>query len=302
MTARRSFDAEGRQFAWDATSIELAQTCLRKYFYRMVENWSPKSLSVHLIFGQHYAKALESFYKKRALGETFEDAVRSVIKETLIDTWDYEKNEPIQFDHNIKTRMTLIRSIVWYLDHFKDEAMKTYHLADGSPAVELSFTIEIDDDLLLCGHLDRVVSFQDSLYVMDQKTTTTTVSSTYFDQYSPHNQMSGYTLAGKAVLHSPIRGVIIDAAQIAVGFTRFERGFIYRTPEQLAEWMQSVRYTIGEARRAVETGFFPMNLASCGNYGGCPYRKICSKSPQVRSAYLEGDFFHDKPWDPLVPR
>jgi hypothetical protein len=299
---KKSFDAEGRQFAWDSTSIELAQTCLRKYYYRMIENWTPRESSVHLIFGGHYARALETFYKKRATGSSFAEALHEIIRETMIATWDYEKNEPQQFDHSAKTRMTLIRSIIWYLDNFEDEAMVTYHLADGTPAVELSFTIEIDDELLLCGHLDRVVEFQDHLYIMDQKTTGSTISSTFFEQFSPHNQMSLYTLAGKAVLHSPIRGVIIDGAQIAVGFTRFERGFVYRTPDQLEEWLAGARYSIAQARYAAESGFFPMNLSACGNYGGCPYRRVCSKSPGVRQAYLEGDFYHDKPWDPLVPR
>ena len=43
--------------------------------------------------------------------------------------------------------------------------------------------------------MDRVVSFNDQLFVMDHKTTTTTPSQYYFNQYEPHNQMTLYTMA-----------------------------------------------------------------------------------------------------------
>jgi hypothetical protein len=68
MKPRKSFTDEGIQHAWDATSVDLASTCLRKYYYTMVRQIKPKTQSVHLIFGGIYASALESFYKKRALG------------------------------------------------------------------------------------------------------------------------------------------------------------------------------------------------------------------------------------------
>jgi hypothetical protein len=74
-----------------------------------------------------------------------------------------------------------------------------------------------------------------SLYVMDQKTTGGTVGTYYFEQFSPNNQMSLYSWAGQAILRSPVRGVIIDAAQIAVNFTRFERGITTRSKDQLDE-------------------------------------------------------------------
>ena len=304
---RKAFDANGIQFAWDATSIELAQACPRKYYYSMIEGWSPKSASVHLIFDGHYARALETFAKLRATGLSYDDAVLEVVGQTLLETWDREKNEPVQFDHATKTRFTLLRSIVWYLEEFRDDNMETYLLADGTPAVELSFAIEIDETLVLTGHLDKVVKHEDSLFVMDQKTTGSTITPKFFSDFSPHNQMSLYSFAGKAVLQSPVRGVIIDGAQIAAGFTRFERGFVRRTPDQLEEWFYSTRVTIDNIRlysEAADRGAaaFPMNLASCGNYGGCSFRSVCSRSPSVRQNFLEADFTRESWWDPLSAR
>lgn len=296
---------DGAQFAWDATSLTLAQTCLRKYKYRLIDGWQPRRLSVHLLFGQVYATALEHFYKYRAEGQTIDEALVAVVHEAMISTWNSEKQIAVEFDHNAKTRFNLIRSIVWYIDEFGEEStsgIQTHHLSDGKPAVELSFTLNITDEIVFCGHLDRVVSYGGDLYVMDQKTTGTTITPRFFDGFKPDNQMSMYTFAGQAILHSPVKGVIIDGAQIAVGFTRFERGFTFRTQAELDEWFDEALDLIAHVRQSTLEQKFPMNRTACGNYGGCEFRNVCSRSPQVRDQFLKADFVKAPVWDPLSRR
>jgi hypothetical protein len=154
---------------------------------------------------------------------------------------------------------------------------------------------------LLCGHLDRVVEFGGQKYVMDRKTTGSSPTPHYFDGFAPDNQMSIYTLAARVQFSTPVAGVIIDAAQVAVGFTRFQRGFTYRTEAQLEEWLADFRFWTAQAEGFAEAGHWPMNDKSCGMYGGCTFRKICSKSPEVRERFLESDF-ERRPWNPLVPK
>lgn len=294
---KRSFD-NGFQFAWDATSIELYQTCPRKYYLSMIEGWTPRATSVHLIFGGIYASALENFYKHRAIGDSLEDALRKIIREALVKSFEKE------FDHKAKTRENLIRTIVWYIEQFGDETgsgITTHHLQDGSPAVELSFTVEANDEYLFCGHMDRGVRFQDEIYGMDQKTTGGTVGPYFFNQFSPNNQMSLYTWAGKILFSTPLKGMIIDAAQIAVNFTRFERGFTTRTKGQLEEWYTNTLLTFEEVRASTESGNFRMNLSACGNYGGCPFRSICKSDPSVRNNFLKSDYVSHN-WDPVEAR
>ena len=220
--------------------------------------------------------------------------------------------------------------MVDYLDHFADDPAQTYILNDGTPAVELSFRFELDwgpevadercngwerrvliarvrpQPYLLCGHLDRVVSFNDQLLVMDRKTSTTTLSAYYFNQYEPHNQMSLYTLAGKIILNAPIRGVIIDAAQVLLEKPNaFARGFTYRTEDQLEEWLADLRVTLAFAESCATTGHFPMNDTSCDKFGGCRFRGVCSKSPSVRDRFLAADFTklpENERWNPMAVR
>lgn len=295
---RKSFDANG-QFAWDQTSINLAQTCLRKYKLKILEGWESQSQSDHLIFGRIYASALELYHKKIAEGLDDDAATIEVVRYALVESWGWTSL------HNTKTRPNLIRTIIWYLAEFgQNDTLKTYTLQNGKPAVELSFAFEFYDDFLLTGHLDRVVTHTDDndLYITDNKTTGTTISSYYFNQFNPDNQMSLYAIAGRAILKSPIQGVIIDAAQIAVHFSRFARATVFRAEDQLEEWNQVALETILSARQAVQRDYFPPNFTACNNYGGCEFRSVCSSPTALRNGMLKSNFTKTRGWDPLETR
>jgi hypothetical protein len=212
---------------------------------------------------------------------------------------------------NNKTIPTLFRTVIWYLDQFgeKDPA-KTLRLANGKPAVELSFRFDTGIEvagipILYSGHMDRVVEFGGQNYVLDRKTTGTTINGAssfgYFAQFNPNNQMTGYCLAAQIGLNVPAKGVIIDAAQIAKGFSRFERHITPRTEEQMAEWLQGLQMNVRLARIFAEQDFYPMNETACDHYGGCEFREVCKRSPSVRQAFLNTDFTRQF-WDPLDSR
>ena len=300
---------DGTIFAWDSTSLKAVEKCARFAKYKLLDGWTSLTKSVHLRFGGHYATALEHFHKHLALGMDREEALVEVVHEALLATWDIagtKDGEPIgapwnSYDTN-KTRETLIRTIIWYIDFFAEETLQTVILSDGRPAVEYSFTVTADDGILLCGHLDRLVVQDDVHYVVDQKTTASTVAPYYFAQYTPDTQVSLYTFAGKALFHMPINGIIIDAAQIAVGFSRFERGFVFRSEDQLEEWYDETMRRIADFNANVRESYFPMNPASCNNYGGCEFRSICSLPPRHREQFLKGNFQKQPRWNPLERR
>ena len=108
------------------------------------------------------------------------------------------------------------------------------------------------------------------------------------------------------MLKSPIKGVIIDAAQVLLEKPNaYARGFTYRTPDQLDEWREDLRFWLGQAEAFATAGHWPMNDTACGNYGGCKFREVCSKSPQVREQYLKSSFDkldESERWNPLRAR
>lgn len=320
------YNSSGAQFAWDATSLEAYCKCPRYYAYMILESWEAPTKSFHLVFGGHYARALETYHKLTIReGVPHDEAVHSVVRQTLIESWvhnlDAEGNRipgtghvqiELTFD-NAKNRENLIRSIVWYLEEYRDSDYLTYVTSDGQPAVEYSFKLELGPDLLWCGHIDRLIYQSDTpntIYVQDQKTTGAPLGSRYFKQFDTSLQMSGYTFAGNAIYSIPIKGVMIDAAQIAVGFTRFMRGFTFRQADQLEEWFDEVKHYTAEAQRRtvayrnndLDVEAFPRNLASCGNYGGCAFADVCTTPRSLRKQMLKGGFSKRRPWNPLEER
>jgi hypothetical protein len=218
---------------------------------------------------------------------------------------------------NTKTIANLFRTVVWYTEFFLHDPLQTVKLANGKPAVELSFRFNLGteartgESFMYSGHLDRLVEQADgSKWVVDRKTTKNTIGFGFFQSYSPDNQMSGYTLAGNVVLDIPVKGVIIDAVQITHGFSRFVRGNANRTPGLIEEWLNTTRFYIGtlfqlyaeSAQAGAGVDAYPMNDKACHNYGGCPFRDtVCSKDPAVREPFLKANFRVQK-WDPLETR
>jgi len=300
------------QFAWDSTSLGYLKTCPRLYQYIMIDGWTSSVESAHLRFGLEYHKALEDYDRYRAGGLTSIDATRQVLRELLFRTADFDP-DPDTKAGKYKNTKSLIQMVINYIDDHQNDACKTFIKADGNPAVELSFSFELDwgplgeAPYLLCGHLDRVVNLAGDLYVMDRKSTTSTAGSYFFNQFSPNNQMTLYSLAAKVILSSPVRGVIIDAAQILLTapYSAFTRGVVYHTPAQLDEWLHDLRYWLNLAESYSNAGYWPQNDTACDKFGGCRFREVCSKSPEVREVYLKSSFTQlpeEDRWNPLKPR
>lgn len=301
------------QWAWDSTSLGWFKECPRKYYYAMIRGLTNKGEHIHLEFGILYHSALETFDKLRCSGIPHEEALAQTVSWLLQSTWRdgkpwrASKDLPIDDKASLKSRENLIRTVVWYIDKYKDDPAKTKLLPDGKPMVELNFKfelpfgIDLSTPYVLCGYLDRVVTFQDEDFVMDRKTTTSTIGSYYYDQYDPDNQMSLYTVAAQVAFKTPVRGVIVDAAQIAVGFSRFGRSFASRTRDQVDEWVKDLNLWLRQAEQYATKNYWPMNDKSCHKYGGCPFVPICTKSNVIREKFIESNY-DVRQWNPLIPR
>lgn len=325
------------QVAWDSTSLGALKTCPRYYQYFMIDRWQGRDENVHLRFGIEFHQALQDYDILKNEGEKHEEALHTVVQELLLRVADWSP------EHKYKNRRNLLRTVIDYLDKYKDDPAKTFIMENGYPAVELSFRFELPfgpeasvkpcptcngtgftgpetgydsvcsecggqklEDLaqlyIICGHLDRVVTFNDDLYVMDRKTTTIAPSEYYFAQFEPNNQMTLYAIAGEIVLNTPIQGIIIDAAAVKVDTSEFGRGMTYRDKAKVDEWLEDLGYWLSLAENYAERNHWPMNDTACDKYGGCRFREICSSSPKVRDRFLKSNFVQGEQWNPLKTR
>lgn len=301
MSTETSFDADGVQWAWDATSIKAAERCGMYYKYTILEGWERPG-NMHLFFGRVYASSVEMLHKALASGTDYEEALIEVVRYALTETW--VDGAPWETGDPNKNRENLIRTVIWFAEEFREDPLETYHTADGHAAVEFSFRLNVDNGITFCGHIDRlVVDPQGDIYPTDNKTTKSTISPYFFEGFKPDSQMSMYAFAGKMIYNVPVKGVIIDAAQIAAGFTRFGRAPTYRTDDELNEWYEETMDLILETQARTREGRLRHNPAGCSMYGGCPFRSVCSRPPKLRPNFLRADFDQRKEkWDPIKAR
>ena len=324
---------DGLRWAWDATALD-ATVCWRKYDYAIQQGWRLRNESMALEWGRALHEALAVYDKMRADqhlkgtenvpvesweggGLGWAAAVREAARHALEVSKDWKEPGPdAPRKLKTRTRATLFRSVVWYCDHYgPDDPIKNLMLGDPPvPAVETSFRLPLPRQVpdgsrhyVLCGYFDGLIEgLPGGLAghaVRERKTTGSTLGSYYFDGFAPNTQISTYVLASRAVIpESSSRQVLLDVIQVAQTFSRFQRRPLARTPAQSEEFLSDIMAKIREAEEHWKRGYWPKDESACGLYGGCPYRRICSKDPSVREAFLKGDYVKQGPWNPLAER
>jgi hypothetical protein len=294
----------GIQFAWDSTSINLFKTCPRKYYWTIVKGYVPKIMPPPLAFGIHLHTLLQTWHQ---LVESGIDKHTALIRVTKLAGLLGETLPP---GDTARTKETLTRSVVWYLDQFWNDKAITVKRSDGRPAVEYHFQLPFmsykGQTVFICGHLDRLVQWQGQTYVSDYKTTKYSLDGRFFDQFKPSVQMALYATACHLISDTTsdlpsAHGVIIDGIQLGVNFTRFARQIVQYSLEEINEYIENLQHWIRQAMNACETGIFPPNETACNQYSGCHFRDICAMPPARREVFLEGNF-KKRTWDPLKRR
>ena len=311
------------QFAWDSTSLTTILSCPRRYKYGIIEGWTPKNpdVAVALAFGILMHAGVELYHRERALGHDNDTAIENTLWQLksypefamLPTNQDIEEaraeqdeeDDGIAFRNSkVRSRYHLFRALVWYFEHYRNDAFEVLHLQDGAPAVEYSFRVpvgqELSDgtELLLSGHFDRVILFNDEPYIVDTKTTKS-ITRQWKAGFDLSHQMTGYTLGGKLVLPSPAVGVFIEGVCRQVTAVKFDRFPTRRTPGQMEEYRDLLGYVGRMSELYFNHDFYPMNTASCMF---CEYKPVCSVDPALRAGYLNSFYERRPPWNPLRNR
>lgn len=298
------------QIGWDSTSIGLLKECPKKYYYMMIEGWVPRMESVHLTFGLLYHGALERYDHAKTNGATHHEAQCLALRYCLEETWNRELNRPWTSDDTNKNRFTLVRTVMWYLEQFANDTIETIQLASGKPAVELSFRMEFDfhapdgQPYVGCGHIDRLGLFQGDVYILDRKTSKHTINMDWFKKFTPDNQFSMYMMATKVVYRVPAKGLIVDAAQVAVNFSKFERQPVVRSTDTLEEWYRHLRRFIRQNEEYVAEDDWPMNDKSClagDSIVSITRGKFKGKKIRLDELYLGFNQLTKKKWQQKIP-
>lgn len=298
----------GLQLAVDSTSLGEFKTCPRKYLLGIILGYQSRGENVHLTFGLLVHGGIERFHHAKAQGQDHDSALSFALDWVLKETWDRVLGRPWSSGDSNKNRLTLVRTLVWYLDQYGEDALVTSIRSDGKPAVELSFSFDsghtsraTGEPILFCGHLDRLATMNGVPYIPDCKTTKHQLDPRYWAQFNPSNQFGMYDLAGAVALGQPSKGIIVDGMQILVNSTKFARFLISKDEATREEWLEGAGWWLAGMESCAERRSWPMNDKACSMYGGCQFQEICSRSPNARQQWLDAKFAR-RTWDPLQRR
>lgn len=326
------------QYAWDSTSLTKAMECPYRYKLEIIDGWVSKApdTAVALAFGILLHYGVEQYHRLRVAGLAFDEAVATALK--LVSTYrdpraepgspglleqlptdddigvlkqeDADDEESDGFDlrnSKVRTRYHLFRALVWYFDHYRQDAMHVVTLDNGEAAVEHTIRVPTGEALsdgtqiVWSGHLDHLVEFNGQLFVKDLKTTKS-ITRTYKKGFDISHQMSGYTLAGQIAFKEPVAGVYIDAVQLQVGGVKFNRFPTHRSKSQLAEFIRVQKYYADQAEMWYMQDFYPQNTSACFL---CPLKEVCAQPPEFRKGFLQ-TYYKQQPferrWNPLAIR
>jgi hypothetical protein len=318
LPTKASFTNSVVQHAWDSSSLSTYLRCPRRYFYTYICNYRPLNESYDLVFGTLFHRAMEEYHLEK-LSRGHAEAQILGLQALLRAAWNEQTLSYWKSESSNKNLWNCLRAFIWHTEHFAFEPdFQTTLLGKKLYAVELPFTFDLNLKVngisaSYCGHLDRVVDTASGRWVVDYKTTTKTLTGSYFDTYNPSTQLPGYAVAASIVFHEPVQGVIIDAMQVGVDFTRCGRSHLRLGTERAEEWMHNAHGWVEDAMLVASSAtlspdaedlksfavlnakHWRMNTESCFI---CPFKEVCRTTPSLRGDLLDLEFTTSV-WDPI---
>lgn len=295
----------------DNFALTLFQTCPAKYLLRIKQGWVPIRKRAALGFGGAIHAGLAEWYRTGSQKQAIEK---------LVQIWP--ASMPVD---DFRTREKAAQTLLDYFKEYPQENFKVIN-APEDPLVEKAFTIDTEmflecqpcamysghDDwatgkcsncgeplepILYGGVIDAGIEFAGKVYVLEHKTTTQ-MGSTYFLQFKPNNQVTGYIWALGQLSSSAVGGAMINGIGIyKASATKFERALTNRAPAEIEEWLLHVRETCNEIKRCERTGVWPWRTMACTLYGLCDYHNVhVLAHEKEREKRLEQDYVKST-WD-----
>lgn len=293
----------------DNFALSMHQSCPAKYQLRMKEGWTSRRRSGALGFGSALHIGLAAWYRTGDPGKSLQAINEAWPDNMPIDDW--------------RTKEKCLVTMAEYIKMYPSETFKIVGMPEN-PVIEIPFTLDMgfylpclcgdesknvpeDAECKSCGAnrepleyggiYDMLVDFSGQLFVVDHKSTSV-LGPSYFNQFNPNNQMTGYIWAATQLSGMKVTGAIINAIGVMkTGKTKFEREITSRSPEAIEEWKRNVYVEACNIREHERLGFFPMRTQACTMYGLCEYHGVHTlQHAAERVKRLEADYVRET-WD-----
>lgn len=198
----------------DNTLLKAVATCSTKALVRHHLGYTAPGEGVRLKAGSAMHEALAVYMEDT----TQEGALRALVTlEAAYAEWAEE--HVLEARDAAYTYKNVAAVLARWLEMHPAHALPwaTYEGSLGTEAVkavEVPFEVPLTPDVTMTGRFDALVRKDGELYVLDHKTTGS-IDERFRRQFLMSSQLSGYVWAAEAVTGERVRGVIINAVEIA---------------------------------------------------------------------------------------
>lgn len=262
---------------YDNSQLQAYKDCPERYRLKYVEQIQKRQTGEEdhdRNFGKAIHAALEVLYKARQAG-------RPLLKADYHAAFEKEYPVSLKEEDLAKTPESGILLLDAYLNRYNQEDNQFEVLA-----VEVADEFELAPGIRFIVKIDMVIRQQGCIYFMDHKTTGKSFGYSYWNQFSPNSQITGYT-AYCIAKYGECSGGIINALRFGhrqraykgepAGFYQdFQRQIINRNRQQVEAWkLDQIEWInrVDADKNLILPGLsWNKNEAQCGY---CQFREVC---------------------------
>lgn len=275
--------------------------CPRKFFYEHMWKIAPASPNRHLHAGGAFARGLEVTRKEFFEGRLNKsDAEIAGFKAFILAYGEFEVA-----DGETKSFADMLGALDYYFEQYPiDTDPIRPVITPLGAAVEFTFALEIPNTqhpitgapLLYFGRFDQLCSFNDSIFVEDDKTASQ-LGDSWSTQWDLRSQLTGYCWAGRQYNYNVQGAVIRGISILKTGYGNAQE-ITYRPQWQIDRWLVQLQRDIARMVQCWHESYWDYALdGACSHYGGCAYLPLC-KSPKPENWLEPG--YQRRDWNPMV--
>ena len=284
---------------WSAHSLGQFMNCPLSYYW--AQRWGSPGKQAPLLWGNAWDYTMAHYWGHGAdLREGLRAANRYALDNRLDAIAAGERD-------NIRTHMSLLRSVVWYDQEYQDQTLYEPDpgLVQDASQVELIVPLTAPDrgeqlvaytgePYSIYLRLDHVMrrTYDRNLLVVDWKSTTRGLNQLYWLDLDPGVQVQTYDLFASQWAKQRgerLHGVLLDAVQIGVGYSRFDRHEVHRTPAHRAHWHRVVVQYILHAEARAKLGDWELWANPATQKWETVYRKAMRRAPVLWDSVLRAE-------------
>lgn len=295
---------------YSASSLGILSECPRKFQYSYVEGWTRGTDNLDFEFGIHMHRCLEHYWRLRVKdqsGQAYDQDYALDQAVSLAMVLGLKLPQPTRPNQAGKTRKGLVNCIIWYVDKWKDQdTPEEIVMFKDKPAIEMHFEIMLPlvnpdgEPYIVQGYVDQIKDWSYGKAVWDFKSTGSEPNDHFMAQFDLSLQCAIYIIGMKVLTNEPISMFMADVVgvetrvkslpeMIPVAF--FNRKPVSLTEGELDEHLKDIQVLIKNNERYAEQNYWPKNTKACRF---CDFKPICSKSPEIRPAFLETEFKRER--------